>query len=338
MELSKNDSKMLQGLSVIAMVFLHLFDRDYYGLFSPLLFIRDTPLSFYFGQISDFCVFGFAFLSGYGHLAQFGKIDFYKRRLKGLLSLLCSYWLILIVFSLISILTGKSAFMPGSAKEFIFNFFLLEYYNGAWWYMLTYAVLVAISPLVLKAIKKWKPITVLGLGFSIYCLAYYIRFKMDSSNWFLARFGPFGMTLFEFILGALAYKYKVFSCLFERWKRIPRTAQIILAIIILIGMIYGHTKIIPSLFIAPVTGFVIVMLFHFWQKPRIIIKLFAMIGEHSTNIWLTHMFFFKYIFNDFVYVAKYPILIFLFIMIITVFLSIILKQIERPIHKQIARM
>lgn len=38
MELSKNDSKMLQGLSVLAMVCLHLFDRDYTGLFTPLLF------------------------------------------------------------------------------------------------------------------------------------------------------------------------------------------------------------------------------------------------------------------------------------------------------------
>lgn len=39
MELTKNDSKMLQGLSVLAMVWLHLFDGDYAGLFTPLLFV-----------------------------------------------------------------------------------------------------------------------------------------------------------------------------------------------------------------------------------------------------------------------------------------------------------
>ena len=38
MELSRNDTKMLQGLSVLAMVWLHLFDRDYTGLFTPLIF------------------------------------------------------------------------------------------------------------------------------------------------------------------------------------------------------------------------------------------------------------------------------------------------------------
>ena len=37
MELTKKDTKMLQGLSVLAMVWLHLFDtNNYQGLFEPL--------------------------------------------------------------------------------------------------------------------------------------------------------------------------------------------------------------------------------------------------------------------------------------------------------------
>ena len=55
MELTKKDTKMMQGFSVLAMVFLHLFDRwDYEGLFTPLVFLHGIPLSFYFGQLSDF--------------------------------------------------------------------------------------------------------------------------------------------------------------------------------------------------------------------------------------------------------------------------------------------
>lgn len=39
MELTKNDSKMLQGLSVLAMVWLHLFDTwDYINKFTPILY------------------------------------------------------------------------------------------------------------------------------------------------------------------------------------------------------------------------------------------------------------------------------------------------------------
>lgn len=48
-------------------------------------------MSFYLGQLSDFCVFGFAFLSGYAHMMQSNQMDYYKRRLKGLLSVFCSY-------------------------------------------------------------------------------------------------------------------------------------------------------------------------------------------------------------------------------------------------------
>ena len=43
--MSKNDSKMIQGISVMAMVCLHLLDTlEFPGLFTPLLFFRGIPL------------------------------------------------------------------------------------------------------------------------------------------------------------------------------------------------------------------------------------------------------------------------------------------------------
>ena len=337
MELSKKDSKMLQGLSVLAMICLHLFDTwDYADKFTPLVYVGGVPMSFYVGQISDFCVFGFAFLSGYAHMLQYGKKDFYKHRLKGLLSLLCSYWLILIVFSLVSIAVGQEDYMPGSIRKFILSVLLLESYNGAWWYLFTYASLVFISPLVLKWIKRRNPIFVLGIGFGIYCAAYYFRFKMSYSNWLLGRFGPFGMTFFEYMLGAVAYKYQVFSWLYRVWQRIPKPAQYLLSVVLIAGMLYARTKIVPSLFVAPITGFVLMMLFHFWKKPEVVQKAFLIVGSHSTNIWLTHMFFYLYLFKNLVYVAKYPLLIFAFMLAITIPLSALLKWIEKPIQAKIA--
>ena len=65
--LTRYDTKMLQGLSVLAMVVLHLFDSvDFQGLYTPLLYLAGKPVIFYFAQLSDFCVMGFAFCSGYG--------------------------------------------------------------------------------------------------------------------------------------------------------------------------------------------------------------------------------------------------------------------------------
>lgn len=337
MELSKNDSKMLQGLSVLAMVCLHLFDRDYRGLFAPILFVEGVPLSFYLGQLSDFCVFGFAFLSGYAHMVQYGQAGYYQRRLKGLLSVFCSYWLILIVFSMVGIAIGQGDYMPGTLKKFILNGLTLENsYNGAWWYMFTYAVIVLISPVLLKWVKRSHPIIVLSIGFGIYCVAYYVRFKIGYSNWLLGKLGPFGMTLFEYLLGALALQYRVFTHLYKIWEKIPKTVRWLLAALLMLGMLYVRTKVVPSLFVAPVTGFVVMTLFHFWQKPKLVQKTFLLVGGHSTNIWLTHMFFYSVMFKNLVYIAKYPLLVFAFMLAITIPLSMLLQLVEKPLQKRIA--
>lgn len=328
---------MLQGLSVLAMVCLHLFDRDYQGLFAPILFVQSVPLSFYFGQLSDFCVFGFAFCSGYAHMAQFEQAGYYKRRLKSLLSVLCNYWLILIVFSIISVIIGQGHFIPGSFRKFILNALTLENsYNGAWWYMFAYIVLVLLSPILLKAVKKMHPFIILSIGFIIYCLAYYIRFRVLTDNWFLLKAGPFGTTLFEYLLGAICCKSQSFTKLYHLWGKIPRMIRGFITISILVLILYARTMIVPSLFVAPITGFIIIILFHYWQKPQCIQFAFSYIGEHSTNIWLTHMFFYSVLFKNFVYIAKYPILILALMLAITLALSNALKLITNPIERRIS--
>ena len=204
-----------------------------------------VPLSFYIAQLSDFCVFGFAFLSGYAHMKLYGLADYYKRRLKGLLSLLCSYWLILVVFSAAGILMGKGDFIPRNMKTFFLNVTLMKSYCGAWWYLLTYVMLVMISPIILKTVQKCNGFIVLAVGLAVYCGAYLIRFRYDAENWFLINLGPFGMTLFEYLIGAVAFKYQIISRIYQQWLKIPRAIQLIGSIICIIGMLWVRTKILP---------------------------------------------------------------------------------------------
>lgn len=338
MELSKNDTKMIQGLSVLAMIWLHLFCKDYTGLYTPIIFAGGTPLSFYIAQLCDFCVFGFAFCSGYAHTVQYEETGYYKKRLKGLLSVLVSYWIVLITFSIVSVIAGQADFMPGNLRKFIMNFLTLDNsYNGAWWYMFAYAVLVIISPILLKCVKKLHPIIVLSIGFLVYCAAYYIRFNLGYSNWFLGKLGPFGMTLFEYLLGAECCKLKVFTKIHKIWIKVPKVARCILAIIMIIAMLYARTSLVPSLFVAPITGLAIITLFHFWEKPKFVKKIFLTLGKHSTNLWLTHMFFYSVMFVNLVYIAKYPLLIFAFMLAITLSISFVLQTLERPLKKFIIK-
>lgn len=338
-ELTKKDTKMLQGLSVLAMVLLHLFcTYDYADKYTPVLFFGGVPFCFYIAQLSDFCVFGFAFCSGYGHMVNQGKEDFYKGRLKGLLAVLCDYWVILCVFSLISIAAGQSEFMPGSMRKFLMSALLVDTgYNGAWWYLFTYTVLVIFSPLLLKAVEKHHPLTVLIFGFAVYCVAYYVRFRVVTDNWLLIRFGPFGMTLFEYLTGAVCYRIRLVSWMRKYWERLSKPIRWFFAVVLMLAMLYCRTKIVPSLFVAPVTGAAIMALFVLWKKSKWVEDAFFFVGKHSTNIWLTHMFFYLVLFRHLVYKAKYPLFIFVFMMAITTAVSALLQIVQNPIHKVISR-
>lgn len=335
MELQKDDVKMLQGLCALAMIFLHLFNREYQGLFNPMLFIKGIPLSYYVSLLCDFCVMGYAFCSGYAHTKLYENRDEYQQNsIKRLRRLLIKFWIVLVVFSIISILTGNSSYMPGSFKKFISNAFLLENsYNGAWWYLFAYVVIVIVSPTILCRITNSNAWKYLVIGFGIYAIAYYIRFKVQTDNWILIKLGPLGMTLFEYVLGIVCCKIHIFTKLYKVWTKIPEHVSGIFVMCTLAMMMFIRTLILPSLFVAPVTGFVIIVCFHFWNKSQIVRKFFLYLGKHSTNIWLTHMFFYAELFKNFVYVAKYPILILGLMLVFTFAMSSILMSIEKIVIK-----
>lgn len=339
-ELTKTDTKMMQGLAVLAMIVLHLFDiYDYENKYIPLLFLSGYPLVFYFGQLSDFCVMAFAFCSGYGHMTQYEKPQYYKRRLIRLLDVYVNFWIILILFSIISFLIGNGAIMPGSFAAFIGNFTTLHLsYNGAWWYILTYALIVITSPVLLRLIKntgKWKRIVGMFLFAGLYVTAYYVRFNVYSSNWFLHQFGLYGMTAAEYAMGAFAYEYRVFSRTAAWWNNIFKTrlSDQIGSIILFIILLLSRTLVIPQLFFAPLSGYCLLFLFQKADKPEWFRKCFLILGEHSTNIWLTHMFFYLYVFRNLVFIAVYPVLILLFMLGITIPVSVLINAVYKPLQK-----
>ena len=65
MELTKSDTQMAKGMAVLGMVMLHLFCRLGELPYTPLVWIGQTPLVYYFGLFGDLCVPVFCFCSGY---------------------------------------------------------------------------------------------------------------------------------------------------------------------------------------------------------------------------------------------------------------------------------
>ena len=341
-ELTRQETKQFQGLSILAMVLLHLFcTYNYEGKFTPLVMLQGVPLVFYPAQFGDFCVFAFAFCSGYGHMVQYEKKkgkSFAEGQMKKLLSVLIVYWTVLAAFSIIGPVFGKGDVIPGSVSKFLANAFLLKSsYNGAWWYISVYTVLVLLSPVLLEITDRFPALFMLGAGALIYTGAYYLRFFVHTGIAPVTWLGPFGMTLFEYLAGAVCRRRRWFSAIGKGLDRIPKAFFTAASVMILAFLVYGHTKIEPSLFIAPLNGFVVFVILHEHKMPRAVCAVLSFFFFFFTNIWLTHMFFYQGLFPGLIYRAKYPLLIYLFMLAICVGVSYVLQLVEKPLQNLVLK-
>lgn len=80
MEISLQKSNQLKAVAILMMLFLHLFNKPFEGLFQPLLFIGNQPLSYYLSLFGDACVSIFCFVSGYGLYFSYQSNKLYKVR------------------------------------------------------------------------------------------------------------------------------------------------------------------------------------------------------------------------------------------------------------------
>lgn len=104
------------------------------------------------------------------------------------------------LFTIISVIIGNGTQMPGCVLEFIGNFTTVRVtYNGAWWYLFIYILLVLVSPIVFESFDKMSATAVALGSFFIYLTAYYVRFRMGGHGWLLEKYGTFGMTFLNLL-------------------------------------------------------------------------------------------------------------------------------------------
>lgn len=94
-----------------------------------------------------------------------------------------------------------------------------------------------------------------------------------------------------------------------------------------------------SLFVAVFTGIVFICIFNLMDKPKWLNKLLDYLGNHSTNLWLTHMFLYIIYFKEIVFAPKYSFLIFIWLVILCLIsshlINLVYKQIINLLNKRI---
>lgn len=331
--ISRQETKQLQGLAILAMLCLHLF-CTLTPQFIPTVYVTGVPLVYFFGQAGDFCVMAYCFCSGYGLMSAFmqangDKKKYMKGRAKGLWNFAKNYWLILVLFACVAILLGKGPEWLGSPITLLKNATSIWYtYNGAWWFVSTYIFMVLLSPWVFSAVQKHpKVITVIAVV--VYVVSYKVRFG-GPQNLALQHIVRLGMSYAELLIGVYFYQYRLMDLIQHYWDRlIPRCMKQWLLVLITAAVIVVR-RYIATLFVAPASGLVFMVLYLLLsRKYRPVQGVFEFFGGHSTNMWLVHMFFYMPMYGGLAYFAKYDVLVFVALVIMSLCASYVVKVVQK---------
>jgi len=323
------------------MLCLHLFNRDYHGLFTPLIFIGKQPLSYYISLFCDACVPIFAFVSGYGLYYKFkqNKASYIKSKKIKLLKLYINYWIVLIIFALILGFFLMPERYPGSWSEFLLNFSGIDTsYNGAWWFFTTYIFFALTSKFWFQLLDYLPLFLYLSGLFIIYVIAFYFRiyktniFENEMLIWLHRQLALYFCTLFQFMLGAFALRYKWNTKFTGLFKAIKYKNVLIVAFMLVLVIFHA---IIPNFIIAPFTAIGFIFLFMQLNLNKLFNAFLDYMSIHSTNMWLIHMFFYMVFFGTFVYSLKYPIFIFAVLVTMCLISSYLVNFINNKIVKAI---
>lgn len=338
LELTKKDTQMAKGIAVLGMVMLHLFCRLGELPYTPWIWVGENPLIYYLGLFGDICTPIFCFCSGYAHYlmadAQGGD---YRKRLPGkAVRFLSNYWIVVVLFSLIGLLFDRSGQIPGSWKDFAGNMLVVDMnYNGAWWFVSTYLILLVLSPMMAAVAQKMNGLLLLAGSFGVYFAAYVCRGSISLTfpdpvlQWFWDQAMLLGISQLGYFAGMILRKYGLIGKARDLLQRRP-----VLRRMIVFGLptaaFLGHCF-VESVFVAPFTAAAVLSGLFLVRLPGWAEKCFLLLGKHSTNIWLVHMFFLSGLFCDFVFLVRYPVLILGLMLMVSFAVSTVIDWLYQPV-------
>lgn len=339
----KNEAIMTRGLAILSMIILHLFCRLGNDImYTPLVWVTDTkPLMYYFGFFAEICVPLYSLCVGYAQFLLYEKRESgYADNGKRIFKVLKNYWIILFLFCGLGMFFDTDQIIPGTFPLFLESIVLLHSYNGAWWYLNSYIILLLVPAfIIMEPIKRINSF----LGIIFFLLLSFLWYVWGKFNFFSLVEMQFFMPYREFYnfmhilpyvgIGAILCKSRTF----DRGKVIINkinqkiSSNLVLGIVSIIVFILFNIVHLSAL--AGIVAIFTFLVFNLFNKHKLIKSIFLFLGKHSTNIWLTHMFFYLVIFKGLVWQAKYAVLIVLFMLLLCVLTSYIIIGIEKFIDK-----
>lgn len=329
------ETYQLKGIAILMMIWTHLFNSEaFVDNCIPLVYAwNGDALAHVIRKLCTLCVPLFTILGGYGLTATYQKNPKMRNDMR-VLNLLLNFWFICFVYISLCRYSWPESTAFG-LRLLLLNVLGLDYtWNGAWWFLVPYLIITGCSKPLIRFILNNQHKSNIPLIVIIALLFVIGYMPVDYSNIapplaivcrILVNIMQLGI---YFMLGILVRKHE----LIERFNSKINSGWCLTLLMALIALrlLLGASGIINPPFVL-----LFVLLFCGTKRVMPIQSILCYLGKISTNIWLFHYFFFTGIFFDIIFGLKYPILIFMATLILSVISSAILTKMYSPVRRMI---
>ena len=329
--MNKNQSTSIKGIAILMMLFYHLFNStEVNELCSPLIMIGDKPLVYYLSQ-ACYPVPFFLILSGYGltYLYKNNTLNI-SSEFRRLFKIYIHYWIVLTIFMPIAMYLYQDMYKY-DILNIIGNITAVNCnYNGEVWFLFPYAMIsLTAFPIISYLYQlngKSKIIFTILTYVVIFVIYKYISYNLSDIfviNTIQLQIIYYINLFFYFSLGILLYRLLENNILLTHRKQyIP--------ILLIVCLVF-----VKSLFKITIADGLYALLFIilFLNIPinKYVTIILHSLGRYSMPMWMTHTFFCVYLFPNFIYGFKYPLLIFIVLVLVSYLTAIPIMWIGKKI-------
>lgn len=313
--MTREESKMMQGLGILVMIFFHLFEPHMNPEFSNTIIgnmVRAVnPVPFY-------CL-----LSGYGlYIVHTHGADLH--RWTRCAKLYANYWVITAIFVSVSLLMGQTRCeLSPSAIVANMTDWRTEYYLPAW-FILPYCILSVCSHWIFRVTDKMNVWLALALGYGIYVFSS----RMNVFEWFRMNFFQTLYIFFPFLLGGVMARTKLVERCDAWLSKVPLAWVAGILGGILVVRYFVYTGAVISFFWAAV----VMIAVHLVRRIRGG-NILIFFGKHNLNMWMIHAWICWYLFRPQMSALGNPLLMFLVEVGVCVVLSMLFNLFLQPLNR-----
>ena len=344
-----SDSLIIKGVAIILMLMHHLwmFPDTKPDTLNHLITIFNTPLPTYLASFGKICVSLFLFLGGYGtYITAKKKKDW--NIFVSIKKLYIKYWKVFFIFIPIAFIFFRhqipfckdpkyyNAFSNFSFKVFFKNLLgLSSEYNGTWWFLKSYIIAIISFPLLKRITEKYNTtlnifliiIYSIALNNILPAIGNIEIFGTLKNNYLYSTFITQTPFVACFWLGIVFAKDNL---LFKLYDALNQTFSInfLTDIIGLCIIVFMRNSVFNKDFDLLLCPFFCIFSLDLIKKTKLSTNIFTVLGVHSTNIWLTHVFFcsYFYFFANIVFKVKWAIPSLILLIILSYVSSLLIEK------------